>query len=130
MQAHSFSFHNIIYIQCLESNTIGIDYDESTGRLRLTDSLYAEYSLEEVIYQLAKVMFTQSLNQGSDEGQLALQKLIAFLEKEGQQGRISPALQKKVLDVLLAALSDTLHESPELMGAAKHALGAYLNQVN
>lgn len=74
-------------------------------------------------------MFTQSLNQGSDEAQLALKNLIAFLEKEGQQGRISPVLQKKVLDILLAALSDTLHESPELMSAAKHALGAYLNQV-
>lgn len=31
------------------------DYDESTGRLRIADFLYAEYSLEEVIYQLAKV---------------------------------------------------------------------------
>lgn len=34
------------------------DYDESTGRLRIADFLYAEYSLEEVIYQLAKVTIT------------------------------------------------------------------------
>lgn len=32
-----------------------LDYDEMSGRLRLADFLYAEYSLEEVIYQLAKV---------------------------------------------------------------------------
>lgn len=32
-----------------------INYDEASGRLRLADFLYAEYSLEEVIYQLAKV---------------------------------------------------------------------------
>lgn len=34
-----------------------IDFDEVAGRLRLADFLYAEYSLEEVIYQLAKVIF-------------------------------------------------------------------------
>ncbi|XP_026479572.1 uncharacterized protein LOC113385969 [Ctenocephalides felis] len=31
------------------------DYEEIAGRLRLADFLYTEYSLEEVIYQLAKV---------------------------------------------------------------------------
>lgn len=112
----------------LEINT-GIDYDETTSRLRLADFLYAEYSLEEVIYQLAKVMFTQSLHEGSEKAQVALQKLTGFLESEGAHGRISPALQKKVLDVLLVALSDTLNESPELMQAAKQALGEYLHKV-
>lgn len=107
-----------------------IEYDESTGRIRLADFLYTEYSLEEVIYQLAKVMFSQSLNQGSEEAQIALQKLTTFLETEGAYGRISPSLQKKVLDVLLAALSDTLNENPELMSAAKKALGAYLNKIS
>lgn len=34
-----------------------VSIDESSGRLRLADFLYAEYSLEEVIYQLAKVLF-------------------------------------------------------------------------
>lgn len=33
-----------------------MNYDEASGRLRLADFLYAEYSLEEVIYQLAKVI--------------------------------------------------------------------------
>jgi hypothetical protein len=71
--------------------------DDESGRSRLADFLYAEYSLEEVIYQLAKTMFTQSLTQGSEQSQTALQKLTEFLEKEGKHGRISPTLQKKVL---------------------------------
>lgn len=73
------------------------DYDDVVGRLRLADFLYAEYSLEEVIYQLAKVMFVQSLTQGSEPAQHALQKLTEFLESEGVHGRISPTLQKKIL---------------------------------
>lgn len=40
------------------------DYEELLERLRMADFLYTEYSLEEVIYQLAKVMFSQSLNRG------------------------------------------------------------------
>jgi hypothetical protein len=40
------------------------DYEELLDRLRVADFLYTEYSLEEVIYQLAKVMFSQSLNRG------------------------------------------------------------------
>uniref|UniRef100_A0A1B0DKM4 Uncharacterized protein n=1 Tax=Phlebotomus papatasi TaxID=29031 RepID=A0A1B0DKM4_PHLPP len=94
------------YGNILESNSV--DYDEAAGRLRLADFLYAEYSLEEIIYQLAKVMFSQSLNKGSEHAHIALQRLTEFLESEGNYGRISPSLQKKVLDVLLAALSDTL----------------------
>lgn len=72
------------------------EIDES-GRTRLADFLFGEYSLEEVIYQLAKTMFTQSLTHGSEESQAALQKLTQFLENEGKHGRISPALQKKIL---------------------------------
>ncbi|CAO1429307.1 unnamed protein product [Diamesa hyperborea] len=100
-----------------------LEYDEQAGRLRLADFLYGEYSLEEVIYQLSKTMFSQSLTHGSEEAQLALQKLTAFLELEGNRGHISPALQKKVLDVLLAALSDTLVENPEIMSKAREVMG-------
>lgn len=89
--------------------------DDEMGRSRLTEFISGEYSLEEgerrlflefhfidfeyftVIYQLAKTMFTQSLTHASSESQLALQKLTEFLENEGKHGRISPALQKKVL---------------------------------
>lgn len=72
-------------------------YDDETGRSRVADYLYGEYSLEEVIYQLAKTMFAQSLTHGSEESQVALQKLTEFLEKEGKHGRISVNLQKKIL---------------------------------
>lgn len=73
------------------------DTDENVGRAHLKDFLLGEYSLEEVIYQLAKTMFTQSLTRGSEDSQVALQKLTQFLENEGKKGRISPMLQKKVL---------------------------------
>ncbi|XP_074027772.1 uncharacterized protein isoform X2 [Leptinotarsa decemlineata] len=99
------------------------DYDELLERLRLADFLYTEYSLEEVIYQLAKVMFTQSLTRGSAEAQEALQKFTNFLELEAAQGHISRALEKKVLDVLIASLSDTLTEHPELLAAARQSMG-------
>lgn len=72
-------------------------YDDENERSRLADFLYGEYSLEEVIYQLARTMFTQSLTTGSEESQIALQKLTEFLEKEGKHGRISASLQKKIL---------------------------------
>ncbi|XP_055524019.1 uncharacterized protein LOC129717837 isoform X2 [Wyeomyia smithii] len=104
------------------------DYDDVVGRLRLADFLYAEYSLEEVIYQLSKVMFTQSLTRGSEPAQNALEKLTAFLESEGSHGRISPSLQKKILDVLLAALADTLADNPELMKAVRAALGNHMEK--
>lgn len=42
-------------------------------------------------------MFSQSLARGSNEAQLALQKFTNFLEMEAEQGRISRALEKKVL---------------------------------
>lgn len=63
----------------------------------MADFLYTEYSLEEVIYQLAKLMFTQSLTHGSAEAQQSLQKFTNFLEAEASQGHISRALEKKVL---------------------------------
>lgn len=45
-------------------------------------------------------MFAQSLSKGSEEAQVALQRLTSFLEVEGASGRISPASQKKVLGKL------------------------------
>ena len=57
------------------------DYEELVERLRVADYLYTEYSLEEVIYQLAKVMFSQSLTRGSAEAQQAFHKFTTFLER-------------------------------------------------
>jgi hypothetical protein len=71
--------------------------DDDSGRTRLAEFISGEYSLEEVIYQLAKTMFEQSLKHASSESQTALQKLTEFIENEGKHGRISPALQKKIL---------------------------------
>ncbi|XP_073981321.1 uncharacterized protein [Rhodnius prolixus] len=101
------------------------DYEELVERLKLADLMYNEYSLEEVIYQLAKIMFRQSLSRGSVEAQDALQKFTDFLENEAQQGRISRALEKKVLDVVIASLSDTLTQHPELVEVARQSLGLF-----
>lgn len=98
------------------------DYEELLERLRVADFLYTEYSLEEVIYQLAKVMFSQSLTRGSKEAQKALERFTTFLEKEAEHGQISRSLEKKILDVLLAALADMLSEHPELVPAARESL--------
>lgn len=110
-------------------NENSIDYDDIANRIKLTEFFITESSLEEVIYQLAKVMFSQSLIHGSEQSQRALQKLTEFLETEGENGKISPELQKKVLDVLLAALSDTLAEHPELLAAARSGLGASFHKL-
>lgn len=71
--------------------------EDQSGRTRVAEFISGEYSLEEIIYQLAKTMFEQSLKHASNESQSALQKLTEFIEKEGKHGRISPALQKKIL---------------------------------
>lgn len=105
------------------------DRDEAAGRAKIAKFLYTEFSLEEVIYQLGKVMFSESLAHGSDQAQRELQRLTDFLEEEGKQGMISPELQKKVLDVLLQALSDTLVEHPELLEAARTNLGSSFNKL-
>lgn len=96
----------------------------------MADFLYAEYTLEDVIYELAKVMFSQALLKGSVQAQDALQKFIGFVEVEASQGRISPGLQKKVIDVLMSALSDTMAEHPELLVMAKEYLGKSVGPLN
>lgn len=131
---YTYIYDLLYYMVIPDDDNRAADYDDDvSGRLRVADFLYAEYSLEEVIYQLAKVMFAQSLTKGSEPAQTALQRLTNFLEAEGAQGRISPALQKKILDVLLAALSDTLAEHPKLLNAARSHLdnsGAAMAQLN
>lgn len=97
----------------LESNTV-----ELLDRLHTADMLYTEYSLEEVIYQLARVMFQQALMRGDAEAQQTLHRFTQFLETEADQARISRSLEKTVFDVLIAALADTLSEHPELTNTA------------
>ncbi|XP_024944612.1 uncharacterized protein LOC107271631 isoform X2 [Cephus cinctus] len=75
-------------------------YEELLERLKVADFLYTKYSLEEVIYQLAKVMFSQALTRGSNYAQDILQKFTVFLETEAAEGRITRTLEKKVLGPL------------------------------
>ncbi|XP_017847277.1 uncharacterized protein LOC108603203 isoform X3 [Drosophila busckii] len=115
----SFSFWNKLKALDNEAPQDITEYDDTLGRAKIVEYLYNEYSLEEILYKLAKVMFAQSLSHGSDEAQQELQKLTEFLEREGNLGVIPADLQKKVLRVLLTALSDTLSEHPELLPAAR-----------
>ncbi|KAL1453363.1 hypothetical protein WDU94_007504 [Cyamophila willieti] len=99
------------------------DYEELMEKLKVADLQYTEYSLEDIIYQLAKVMFAQSLSHVlshcNSEAQDALQKFTTFLENELDQGRISRTLEKKVIDILIASLTDTLNDHPEFLSAAR-----------
>ncbi|XP_036323725.1 uncharacterized protein LOC118737378 [Rhagoletis pomonella] len=105
------------------------DYDETGERAKISQFLYNEYTLEDILYKLAKIMFTQSLSHGSDEAQHELQKLTDFLEREGNIGVIPIDLQKKVLHILFRALSDTLAERPELLSAANVNLANPYNRL-
>jgi hypothetical protein len=62
------------------------DYEELLERLRVADFLYTEYSLEEVIYQLAKVMFSQSLNRGQHDMQI-INTMYSVSSKERSESR-------------------------------------------
>ncbi|KAG0721695.1 hypothetical protein GWK47_045921 [Chionoecetes opilio] len=74
------------------------DYEGLMERLRGQDDQYTQYSLEEVIYQLAKIIFKQAMHRGGDEGsERALQEVAALLEKEVARGVISPEVEKKLL---------------------------------
>ncbi|KAK4296394.1 hypothetical protein Pmani_031110 [Petrolisthes manimaculis] len=72
---------------------------------------YTQYSLEEVIYQLAKILFKQAMHRGDLGSERALQEVAALLEKEVARGAITPEVEKKVLDVMVNSLVDSLGES-------------------
>lgn len=85
---------------------------EDLEKIRETDLFYTEYALEEVIHQLAKVIFKQYLTQGNKEAKEAFEKFTFFLEKQVEKNQISVSLEKKILDVLISALSEVLREHP------------------
>ncbi|XP_037815653.1 uncharacterized protein LOC119606282 [Lucilia sericata] len=95
------------------------EYESETRRPKITDCQHKEYNLEEIIYKLARIMFTESLAHG-DEAQREIQKLMDFFEREHELGIIPLDLEQKVIHVLLQALSDTLTEKPELWPAAQY----------
>ncbi|KAF4530808.1 hypothetical protein B566_EDAN017107 [Ephemera danica] len=84
------------------------EYSELLQRLREADALYTELALEELVYQLAKELFSQR----HGEAQASLQRFSTLLRAEADQGRIAHALESKLLDVLGASLMDALRERP------------------
>lgn len=64
------------------------DYEELLERLRVADFLYTQYTLEEVIYQLANVMFTQSLARGEDSATFHIFSYLSLLSRFGR-GRVA-----------------------------------------
>ncbi|XP_005180564.1 uncharacterized protein LOC101900020 isoform X1 [Musca domestica] len=93
--------------------------ENETRRPKIADCDHKEYNLEEIIYKLARIMFTESLTHG-DEAQREIKKLMDFFEREHELGVIPLDLEQKVIHVLLQALSDTLTEKPELWPAAQY----------
>ncbi|XP_038223148.1 uncharacterized protein LOC119840542 isoform X2 [Zerene cesonia] len=91
------------------------EYEEMMEKLRAADTLYTEYSLEEIIYQLAKMMFSQSLSRDPASARTSMQRFMTFLELEAERGQLSRNIEKKVLDIMVAALTDTLGDHPELL---------------
>ncbi|XP_077482991.1 uncharacterized protein LOC144093463 isoform X2 [Amblyomma americanum] len=88
--------------------------DDVLGALKRLrgSSLYDEYTLEEIIYWLAKDMFAHSIIKGDQSAEEALARFANFVETEVSQNKLSGEVEKKVLDIMLAALVDILREFP------------------
>ncbi|XP_042207919.1 uncharacterized protein LOC121856404 isoform X2 [Homarus americanus] len=92
--------------------TPDLDYENLLEKLRGQDYAYTEYSLEEVIYQLAKILFKQAMHREGDIGsEKTMQEVAALLEKEAARGVITPEVEKKVLDVMVNSLVDSISEN-------------------
>ncbi|GIY24084.1 uncharacterized protein CEXT_295771 [Caerostris extrusa] len=64
----------------------------------------------EVIYKLAKDMFSQSILRDDPTAEETLSGLVEFLETEVGNKRISPGMKEKILEIVSAALVDSLRE--------------------
>lgn len=69
-----------------------LDYDEIAEKLRTVDAKMREIALEDVIYQIGKDLFAQSLNSGD-----STQKFSEFVESHAANGKIPKDLEKDVL---------------------------------
>ncbi|RVE43532.1 hypothetical protein evm_011817 [Chilo suppressalis] len=105
------------------------EYEEMMDKLKAADTLYTEYTLEEIIYQLAKMMFSQSLSRDPASARAATQRFMAFLELEAERGQLSRTIEKKVLDVMIAALTDTIGDHPELLQTREGLGGSSANRL-
>lgn len=99
----------------LDVETEKEDYRNLMEKLQNFENLFAKASMESVIYQLAKVLFYQSFSISGLEAQESIKQFSGFLEKQVEEGHISRNMERKVSDILLAALTDTLDEHPELL---------------
>uniref|UniRef100_A0A2H1V6F9 SFRICE_001635 n=1 Tax=Spodoptera frugiperda TaxID=7108 RepID=A0A2H1V6F9_SPOFR len=91
------------------------EYEEIMDKLKPTNIPYNEYTLEEIIYQLAKMMFSQSLSRDPASARSATRRFMSFLEVQAERGQLSRTIEKKVLDLMIAALTDTISDHPELL---------------
>ncbi|PZC86599.1 hypothetical protein B5X24_HaOG206160 [Helicoverpa armigera] len=94
------------------------EYEEIMEKLNKPTSIpYNEYTLEEIIYQLAKMMFSQSLSRDPASARSATRRFMAFLELQAERGQLSRTIEKKVLDLMIAALTDTISDHPEYLSS-------------
>lgn len=82
----------------------------SQDKPKESDSLYEEYLLENVIYQLAKDMFSQSMMRDDASAEQLLSRFASFLENELADKKFSKESQEKILDTVSAALIESLRE--------------------
>lgn len=83
----------------------------------------------EIIYKLAKDMFTQSILRDDPTAEETLSGLVTFLESEVGNKRISPAMKEKVLETVSAALVDSLRDYQAMM-AEEAGLYQHLAEAN
>lgn len=92
-----------------------VDVDDVLEKMRTASSMREEYTLEEIIFQLSKDMFAQSLLRGDPTAEESLTKIATFLESEVLNNRISRETEQRILDIVSAALIETLKEFPGLL---------------
>jgi hypothetical protein len=69
----------------------------------------------QVIYNLAKDMFTESILKDDPVAEDTLSRLVAFMENEVENKRISPEMKQNVLAIISSALVDSLREYQRVM---------------
>ncbi|XP_076314895.1 uncharacterized protein LOC143227324 [Tachypleus tridentatus] len=90
-----------------------IDMAMVMEKLRAAGSLYEDYTLKEIVYQLAKDMFEQSILRGDPTAEEALSRFSNFLEVQVATNRISREMEQTILDIVSAALIDSFREHPQ-----------------
>ncbi|GFY39993.1 uncharacterized protein TNIN_98891 [Trichonephila inaurata madagascariensis] len=84
----------------------------------------------EVIYKLAKEMFTQSILRDDPSAEDTLSGLVSFLENEVGSKRISPQMKERVLEAVSGALVDSLHEYQRYVSAQPFDATGFYRQMS